>query len=138
MEMVGRANPLAAFLHGRTIAIGETVELPKEVADRVFNLSSKFGKVSRFDLTLQKLTPDSTRAVFLARVDAGSNDASQMRLQVEGPIVVDIASCRAAQTSLVGPIGMSETRGSYSTTYQVIGTGRLQMSIASQYRDARR
>jgi hypothetical protein len=138
MEMVGRANPLAAFLHGRTIAVGETVELPKEVADRVFNLSEKFGKVSRFDLTLQKLTADNTRAVFLARVDAGSNDASQMRLQVEGPIVVDIVSCRAAQTSLAGPIGMSETRGSYSTSYQVIGTGRLQMSIESQYRDVRR
>jgi hypothetical protein len=138
MEMVGRANPLAEFLNGRTIAVGETVELPKEVADRVFNLSEKFGKVSRFDLTLEKLMAGNSRAVFLARVDAGSNDASQMRLQVEGPIVVDIASCRAAQTSLVGPIGMSETRGSYSTSYQVIGAGRLQMSIESHYRDARR
>jgi hypothetical protein len=138
MEMVGRANPLAEFLHGRIIAVGETVELPKAVADRVFNLSEKFGKVSRFDLTLQKLTADNTGAVFSAQVDAGSNDASQMRLQVAGPIVVDIASCRAAQTSLAGPIGMSETRGSYSATYQVLGTGRLQMSIASDYRDLRR
>jgi len=138
MEMVGRANPLGEFLHGRTIAVGETVELPKEVADRVFNLSGKFGRVTRFDLTLQEVTENNSRAVFLARIDAGSNDASQMRLQVEGPIVVDVASCRTGQTSLAGPIGMSETRGSYSTTYQVIGTGRLQMSIASDYRDVRR
>ena len=56
----------------------------------------------------------------------------------EGPLVIDVATCRAQKISLVGPIGMSETRGSYSTAYQVIGTGKLQMSIASTYRDAKR
>jgi len=138
MEMVGRPNPLAQFLAGRTVAVGDTISLPKEIANSVFNLSDKFGEVARFDLKLQKLSADGATAVFLARVEAASNDASQMRLDVEGPIVVDIGSCRAVQTSLAGPIGMSETRGSYSTSYQVLGTGRLQMNIASAYRDARR
>jgi hypothetical protein len=31
---------------------------------------------------------------------------------------------------------MAETRGSYSTSYQVIGTGRLQLKITSDYREA--
>jgi hypothetical protein len=33
---------------------------------------------------------------------------------------------------------MSETRGSYSTAYQLIGTGQLKTSIESAYRDAKR
>jgi hypothetical protein len=77
-------------------------------------------------------------AVFLARVEAASSDSSQMRLQVEGPLVLQLDTCRAVRVDLSGPIGMSETRGSYSTAYQMIGTGQLKMRIASTYRDAAR
>jgi hypothetical protein len=140
MQMVGRPNPLAQFLAGRTITVGEKVELPSAVASQIFNLGEKIGRVSRFTLTLKKIQTDGgvTSAVFQADVEAVANAARQMRLEVEGPLVVDVATCRAKQISLVGPIGMSETRGSYSTAYQVIGTGKLQMSIASTYRDAKR
>ena len=139
MDMVGRPNPFAQFLAGRTIAVGEKLELPKDLAAQIFNLGDKFGEVTRFTLTLQKIQPEggANCAVFLASVEAVSSDASQMRLQVEGPLVVQVDSCRAVRIGLVGPIGMSETRGSYSTAYQVIGTGRLQMNIASTYREAK-
>jgi hypothetical protein len=140
MEMVGRPNPFAQFLAGRSIAVGEKLELPKDLAKQIFNLGDKFGEVTRFTLTLQKLQLEggANCAVFLASVDAASSNASQMRLQVEGPLVVQVDSCRAVRIGLVGPIGMSETRGSYSTAYHVIGTGRLQMTIASAFREAQR
>jgi len=59
-----------------------------------------------------------------------------MRLQVEGPLIVQADSCRAVRVDLNGPIGMSETRGSYSTAYQVIGTGHLKTSISATCREA--
>jgi hypothetical protein len=138
MEMVGRANPLAQFLAGRTVAVGETVVLPKDLARQLFNLGNRFGDVSRFDLVLENVeTHDGELcAAFLARVEAASNDSSQMRMQVEGPLVIQIDTCRAVRLALTGPIGMSETRGSYSTAYQLLGTGQLKMSIDSAYRDA--
>jgi hypothetical protein len=140
MQMVGRPNPLAQFLDGRTVSVGEKIELPAAVASQIFNLGDKFGKVSQFTLTLKQVQTDSDvkYAVFQANVEAFANAATQMRLEVEGPLVVDVATCRAQKINLAGPIGMSETRGSYSTAYQVIGTGKLQMSIASTYRDAKR
>jgi hypothetical protein len=140
MEMVGRPNPLAQFLVGRTIAVGETVELPKNLASQIFNLGDKFGEVTRFTLTLQKVQAEdgASYAVFLANVEAASNNASQMRLQVEGPLAVQVDTCRVTRINLEGPIGMSETRGSYSTAHQVIGTGHLETNIASAYREARR
>jgi hypothetical protein len=138
MGVVGRRNPFAQFLAGRTIAVGENVELPKELAAQIFNLGDAFGEVTQFTLTLQKTQPEggANCAVFLANVEAASSDASQMRLQVEGPLVVQVDSCRAVRIGLVGPIGMTETRGSYSTAYQLIGTGRLQLNIASTFREA--
>ena len=140
MEMVGRPNPLAAFLAGRTVAVGETLSLPKEVADRLFGISERFGDVSRFDLTLQDVRTEngSACAAFLASIDAASSDSSQMRLQVEGPLVIEIDTCRAVRTKLAGPIAMTESRGTYSTAYQLISTGQLTMAIDAAHRDAQR
>jgi hypothetical protein len=140
MEMVGHSNPLADYLAGRTIAVGEKLTLPNDVARQIFNLSPRFGEVTQFQLTLAKVQNEHgvPCAEFRANVEAASQGASQMRLQVEGPLVVEVDSCRAVHVALAGPIGMSESRGTYSTAYQVVGTGRLQMSVTSTYRDASR
>jgi hypothetical protein len=61
-----------------------------------------------------------------------------MRLQVEGPLVVQIDSCRVVRIELSGPIALAESRGSYSIAHHVIGTGRLSMSIVSVYGDQSR
>ena len=39
-------------------------------------------------------------------------------------------------TSLLGPISMAQTRGTYNSGYQVNGAGRAQISITSTYRAA--
>jgi hypothetical protein len=140
MEMVGRQNPLAEVLAGNSVVVGQTISVPPSVAGKIFNLGEHFGEVTRFELTLEKieLHETATEAAFIARVEATSNNASQMRLQLEGPITVQVDTCRAVKVDLSGPIAMSETRGSYSTSYQMIGTGQLKMSAASAYRDAKR
>ncbi len=140
MDMVGRTNPLAEFLAGRSIKTGQTIELPQTIANQVFNLGEQFGEVSRFDLTLEKIEPlnGATCAIFSARAEASSSGSSQVGMQVEGPFVVQADTCRTVKVDLIGPIGMSETRGSYSTAYQIIGTGQLNVSIASKYQDATR
>ena len=140
MDMVGRANPLADFLADQTVAVGQTLTLPPEVADRLFGIHDRFGDITRFDLTLQEVRPENGAAcaVFLASIDAASSDSSQMRMQVEGPLVIEIGTCRAVHTKLFGPIGMTESRGTYSTAYQLISTGQLAMTIDAQYHDTAR
>jgi hypothetical protein len=77
-------------------------------------------------------------AVFNASIEAASNDSSQMRLQVEGPLVVQVDTCRAVRAELSGPLALSESRGTYSTAHQVIGTGNLTVRVASTYSTATR
>jgi hypothetical protein len=140
METLGRPNPFVDFLAGRCVRVGETIVLPRDVAERLFGMADDFGNVLRFELTFESVQMESgvRCAKFRALVDAASNDSSQMRLQVEGPLVVEIDTCRAVRTHLAGPIATSETRGSHSTSYQLIGTGKLAMTIASTYRDVAR
>jgi hypothetical protein len=137
METLGRANPLAQFLAGRTVGVGERLTVPHDVAERLLGLGEELGQVSRFELVLDDVkTIDGTPcAVFNASIDAASTNASQMRMQVDGPLVIQSATCRAVEASFHGPIGMSETRGSLTETYQMSGTGRISVSIHTVYRD---
>jgi hypothetical protein len=138
MDALGRPNPLAEFLTEREVIVGETLSLPTDVADRLLGLGPEFGKLTRFDLTLRAVRMEQgvRSAVFQASVEAVSHDSSQMRLQVDGTLIVEIDACRAVKSSLAGPIGLSESRGSHSAAYQVFGTGKLSMSVVSRYRDA--
>ena len=141
MESLGRPNPLADYLAGQTITVGQKITLPNAVAEKLLGLGDEMGSVSRFELTLQQVSNRShgvACAEFLASIEAGSNDSSQMRLSVEGPLVIEVDTCRAVEANFTGPIGMSETRGSLSTTYQMIGTGNMTVRIASDYADAKR
>lgn len=140
MEMVGRPNPLAEFLAGKNVQVGQTLHLPREVADKIFNLGEQFGEITRFDLTLKvvELRGGSTLAQFTASVEAAASNTSQMRMQLEGPLTIEADTCRALNLDLAGPIAMSETRGSYSNSYHVLSTGSLKTHIASQFREAKR
>ncbi|MEX2316947.1 MAG: hypothetical protein WD669_07335 [Pirellulales bacterium] len=137
MEAVGRPNPFADFLAGRTVAVGEKLALPLDVAERLFGFGDRFGQLTRFDLTLREIrTEDGAAcAVFQVSLEAASHDASQMRLLVDGPLVVQIGTCRAVRSHLTGPLAMSESRQSYGVAYQLISTGKISMSISSSYRD---
>jgi hypothetical protein len=137
METLGRVNPLAEFLAGQSLSIGEKISVPHEVAERLLGLGNELGQVSRFELVLQDVkNVDGTQcAVFDANIEAASTNSSQMRMEVEGPLVIQAATCRAVEASFKGPIGMSETRGSLSATYQMSGTGRISVRIATVYRD---
>ena len=140
MDSLGRSNPLVDFLAGRAVAVGATIEVPNELAEKLLGLGDTLGNVTQFRLTLDEVrsVEGAECAVFHASVDAASSDSSQMRLQLEGPLLVQAATCRPVQASLTGPIGMSETRGSLTATYQMTGAGKMTVSIGSTYRDATR
>jgi hypothetical protein len=140
MEILGRASPLADFLVGRTVHVGQQLSLPGDVAERLLGLDQRLGKTTRFDLTLTGTSSDggAACAVFQADIEAASNDSSQMRMQMSGPMVVQVDSCRVVRVELAGPIGMSETRGSYSTKYYLTSTGNMAANLRSAYHDVRR
>jgi hypothetical protein len=140
MEALGRPNPLADFLAGQTLTIGQRIALPNEVAEKLMGLGGEMGDVTQFELTLQNVATinDAKCAVFQANIEAASNDSSQMRLVVDGPLAIEVDTCRAVEANFTGPIGMSETRGSLSATYQMTGTGKMAVRIASKYSDLAR
>jgi hypothetical protein len=140
MESLGRAHPLADFLDGREVAVGEVLTLPAAVAAEALGLDGRLGRVERFCLTLREAPTIDGRplARFDAEVEASGVGSGQMRVVMDGSVEVEVASCRVISAELRGPMGMLQTRGSLGNQVLLDSTGRLSLRVAVEHRDARR
>lgn len=140
METLGTASPLAEFLAGRTVRVGERLELPAELAQQALGFDSRMGEVDRFVLKLTAVeTLDSRRVgVFDAEIEAHGTSSQQMRLMVAGAFRVEESSCRVVSADLTGPIAMSGARGGEVGAYTLDGKGQMRIAVSARYRDATR
>lgn len=139
METLGTTSPLAKFLAGRTVKVGERLELPAELAQQALGFDSRMGEVDRFVLTLTGVEERDSRRVgaFDTEIEAHGATSQQMRLIVAGAFRVDEATCRIVSADLNGPIAMSGLRGGQVGEYTLDGKGKMRLALSAQYRDAR-
>jgi len=140
METLGTTSPLAKFLAGRTVRVGERLELPAELAQQALGFDSRMGEVDRFVLTLTNVETINSQRVgaFDAEIEAHGATSQQMRLIVAGAFRIDEATCRTVSADLTGPIAMSGLRGGQAGGYTLDGKGKMRLALSAQYRDARR
>lgn len=138
METLGTASPLAEFLAGKTIEVGEEIELPAELAQRALGFDKQFGKVNLFTLKLKELrVVEGLRvARFAATIEATGGGTGQMGLIVEGAFEIEEPTCRMVSADLTGPIALSGQQGVGVTAHQVDSRGRMRMQLAARYRDS--
>ena len=134
MESLGKPNPLADFLAGKTVQVGERLELPAEVAQQAIGFDDGMGEIERFELVLRSIQQAhrGPQAHFDAEIEAHGTGSSQMRLVITGEFVIDASTCRATAAHLTGPIGLSESRGSVGHKYQIQSTGKIRLDVASR------
>lgn len=131
---LGQPHPLAELFAGRKLKVGDRLEVPPEIAQQLVAFDRDLGEVEKFVLVLREI--EGPLAKFETIVDVASHDNMQLRMAGMGRLVIDSRSCRAVEAELLGPIGLSETRGGVGLKYQVTGTGKLAMQIQTEYRDA--
>lgn len=137
MALLGKPNPLAEFLAGKTVSVGQRVGVPAAVAQQLLGLDDQFGEVSRFDLILEAIGQAGGAKVarFAADLEATKHATSQMRLMIAGPLQIEAATCRVVSAELSGPIGMSQSRHDPQGAVQLDSTGRLSLRLASRRHD---
>lgn len=135
MAALGRPNPLAEFLAGKTITVGEKLQLPAELGAGMLGSGAAMGNVSRFDLTLKEVADEEgTRvATFDAELEAVGEKKTQMRLLVIGMLKVEVDTCRTTHLQLTGPLGMASTLGSYSQAETTFVRGKLNLEMKAEY-----
>ncbi|MDZ4656881.1 MAG: hypothetical protein SH868_04805 [Bythopirellula sp.] len=130
MESFGQANPLAEFLLAREIQVGETLEVPSTLANKMMGFDS-LGDVQKFELHLIEVKQINHQqcAVFKANIVALGKPDNPLEVHAQGTIVIELATCRTIEATLTGPISLLSTE--QEVEYKA--TGDLLLAIRSQY-----
>ncbi|MCC7084946.1 MAG: hypothetical protein IT427_08055 [Pirellulales bacterium] len=133
MDSVGRPNPLGKFLNGKTVAIGQTLVLPNEMATDLLGLRETGGNAQRVELTLHTVRQEPDRRVAdFAMLVVIKPDASTS-LDIEGHIQLDVDTCQVAAANFTGPVAIEETYGPKGHTFQMRSDGTMRVAIRSHY-----
>jgi hypothetical protein len=133
MESVGRPNPLGKFLHGKSLAIGQTLTLPNELAADLLGLRETGGNAQKVELTLKAVRQEPDRRVaqfdmlVVIKPDANSS------LDIKGDIQLDVNTCQVAAANFTGPVAIAETYGPEGHTFEIRSDGNMRVAIRSHY-----
>lgn len=138
LSSLGKPSPLAKLLAGRTIAVGEKLLVPREIAAEMLGLSSEMGEIRRFELTLLRVAPASdapseTIADFLAKIETVARTSSRLTATIAGRLRIEASSCRTVSAQLAGPVNMTSIERTPLGIYQYNAHGGIRVSVESEY-----
>ena len=135
LQDLGLPNPLVKFLLGRTIHMGERLQLPQEVAEKVMGFGEQFGNVKQFELQLKSIQQIDGQpcAVFGATIEAVGEPANPIRIRAFGQIVLQTKTCRTVRAELSGPLTLSTVERTPQGSFQYAARGNMHVAIESQY-----
>ncbi len=133
MDSVGHSNQLGRFLHGKTVNVGETLKLPKEMAADLLGMREANGDAQRVELTLKGIRqePDRRVADFEALVIVKMGTGGM--LNVRGDLQLDVNTCHITAADFSGPVSSQDQQASAGDKMEVLTDGTLKASVRSHY-----
>jgi hypothetical protein len=132
MQFVGKPNPLAQFLHGRTLQLGEEVHVPRELAQEMLGWKSNYGQVDRVTLTLRRVTPDGIAILDTVMVGLPVPQLSN-NTELKGQLHVAVDTCRTTATNLKADLAIHKTRGPEGHTFTVSHEGQANIHTQARF-----
>lgn len=130
METFGLPSPFMQYLTERTLHVGETAQVPTDVAQNMMGFDS-FGAIQKFELYLAEVKNINGRecAVFTATIAALGKPENPLVMEARGNIVVELATCRTLEATLTGPVSLNAT----DQGVEYSAGGQMLLAIRSQY-----
>lgn len=138
LQNFGKTNPLAQFLDGKRIRVGQEIPVPDAVASELLGLTGNEGKTDKLSLRLvaTKNVDGQNLAIFETLLKSSSKESS-MSLVMKGELTIEVGTCRTRSIRLHGPVAISETRGPTVGRFIVSTNGTLQVSVQTVFGQAR-
>ena len=135
MQSLGKPNPLAQFLLERTIRVGQTLELPQEIAGQMLGFGNELGQVEKFELQLKELSTfdGAPCAVFAASIAIAGGVGGPMQIDVTGPVMILTETCRTVVTDLTGPLSFDTLRQTSQGNFRYEATGTMRAAVRARY-----
>lgn len=137
LQTFGKTNPLAQFLDGKRIQVGDEILVPDAVASELLGLTGNEGKTDKLTLRLvtTKKAGGQKIAVFETLLKSSSKESS-MSLVMKGELAIETSTCRTRSIRLHGPVAISETRGPTVGRFVVSTNGTLQVAVQTTFGQA--
>ncbi len=135
MESFGLPNPIANFFNERKIQIGETIQLPNQIARELLGFPDTVQNITQFQLRLTetKNVRGKKCAVFRIRLIADNAEAASLKMDLGGSLLLEIGTCRTVAVQLNGPVGASEMHGPPQGQFEVASKGNIRVAVESDY-----
>lgn len=135
LQDLGRVNPLAKYLVGQTISIGDRLELPRQIAEQMMGFGGEFGQVEKFELELKSVTQIDQQpcAIFAASIKAVGEVANPIRIHAYGQVAIQIDTCRTVSAEISGPLTLSVAEHTPEGSFQYKAQGGMRLAVKSQY-----
>ncbi len=133
MDSVGHSNQLGRFLHGKTVQVGETLQLPKEMAADLLGLREANGNAQKVELILRRVDVEEGRrladfdTVIVMQLGSGST------LDVRGSLQFDVDTCHTTAADFSGPISSEGEQPTRGEKLEVLTDGTLKATVHSSY-----
>jgi hypothetical protein len=132
MDSIGHRNQLGRFLHGKAVAMGETVALPKEMASDLLGMHEANGDAQKIELTLQTMEGSlgykTAKFAVVMQVKIGGGST----LDVKGDLEMDAATCRIIAANFAGPISGTSGKADQGDQLVIQTAGNLKASVQTQ------
>ena len=135
MHSLGLPNPLAEFLLDRSFQVGQTIRLPKEIAESMLGFGPEFGEITSFELTLEKTEEHHGHlcAFFQAAVQLGQGTNGSVSLEATGPVIIRLDTCRTVLADFGGSLRMTSQETTPGGSFQHLATGTIRVAVRSDY-----
>ncbi|HVU90114.1 MAG TPA: hypothetical protein VHD36_22475 [Pirellulales bacterium] len=136
LESLGKPNPLGVFFNGRSMRVGERVQLPADYTQKL--LAAWDPAFSKEPLEVMLMGTERVDGQLCALLHTPPAAAGGRRNPVEGKFLIELATCRPAVVELRGPVNSSEQRGEPGQEFDVRRKGKLQVAVHVEHRRAAR
>ncbi len=139
LQSFGKPNPLAKYLDGKIVSVGQSLAVPNEVASELLGFTGSQGDTEKLSLKMvaTKNVDGNTCAVFETILRATNRELGAMNLLMEGELTIEADSCRTRAIMLRGPVAITQIRGSAAGQFTVSTNGTLQVAVEANYTSAR-
>jgi hypothetical protein len=134
MQAVGKTNPIAQFLNGKKVEIGEQLSLPAELAAELLS-PALANEAERVDLRLLRLAAidHHAAAVFATQIVGRMNEQDQPSFDCHGEITIAVATCRTLGIDMKAKVSLTEERGPAIAPFEVNNVGEVAIQMSATY-----
>ncbi|HEY4308384.1 MAG TPA: hypothetical protein VGN12_02930 [Pirellulales bacterium] len=125
LDNLGKPHPLGVFFNGRTMTVGQRVELPADYAAKLLSAWDPALASEPLEVILMGTERvDGQLCALLHTLPA----AAGRRSPIDGKFLVELATCRPAVVELRGPVNSTERRGATGVEFDIRRKGKLQVA----------